>query len=228
MKTLSFKTVIMLTLLILTLSVNMYAQKPDIEFEHISIEDGLSQTGVVGILQDSKGFMWFATQDGLNQCDGNLFTIYKHIQNDPNSLIHNRINSICEDSQGHIWVATYGGGLSRYDRATKRFIHYQNDPQNPNSLSHNGVYCIIEDHLGMFWIGTENGLNRYERVKKQFTHYKHDPDNPKSLSDNRVHSILEDRSGVLWVGHGQAVSIDTIVPKRNLLIKKMTRLTQIA
>jgi len=67
------------------------AYPPAFKFEHLSLEDGLSQSTVYAILQDNKGFMWFGTQDGLNRYDGYQFTIYRHNPTDSNSLSHNEI-----------------------------------------------------------------------------------------------------------------------------------------
>ena len=73
------------------------AQQPDLSFEHISSEDGLSQVTVNSILQDSKGFMWFGTSDGLNKYDGYNFTVFRNDPDNPNSLSNNIILSIHED-----------------------------------------------------------------------------------------------------------------------------------
>jgi ligand-binding sensor domain-containing protein len=76
-------------------------------FEHLSIEDGLSQSVVNVILQDQLGFMWFGTQDGLNRYDGQQITIFKHDPNQPESICNNFILSIYEDSEGVLWVGTF-------------------------------------------------------------------------------------------------------------------------
>ncbi len=74
----------------------------DLRFEHITVEDGLSQNSAFSILQDSKGFMWFGTEDGLDKYDGHNFTVYKHDPENPTSISGNWINAIYEDSSGTI------------------------------------------------------------------------------------------------------------------------------
>ena len=64
-----------------------------LRFEHLSLEDGLSQSSICDILQDRDGFMWFGTDDGLNRYDGHTFTVFKHIPFDSTSLADNRLNS---------------------------------------------------------------------------------------------------------------------------------------
>lgn len=170
-----------------------------IRFEHISIEQGLSQSSVLCMLQDSKGFLWFGTWDGLNKYDGYSFTVYKYDPEDPYSLGDNTVWSMVEDRAGVLWVGT-GRGLDKFDRETGRFVHYQNDPGDPRSMSGNRVSSVYEDHSGALWVGTEDGLNRFERNTKQFTHYRNDPGDPRSLGNDTVRSIYEDRAGVLWIG----------------------------
>ncbi len=180
---------------------NIPVRNSDIRFEQISIEEGLSQNVVAGILQDSKGFLWIATEDGLTRYDGYDFTIYKHIPKDPESLNENELVALYEDRSGIIWIGTEGGGLNRFDRKTEKFIHYQHDPDDPDSLSDNEVHAIYEDHLGILWVGTEGGgLNKFDRNSEKFTRYLPDPDDPGSLSHDEVKVIYEDRSGVLWIG----------------------------
>ena len=134
----------------------------NLKFDHLSLKEGLSQSTVYSILQDSKGFMWFGTQDGLNKYDGYQFTVYRHDSQDANSLSHNEVFAIYEDSQGTLWFGT-GKGLNRFDSQQNRFIHYLHDPQNPdNSLSNNTVWSINEDNEGLLWIGTDGGgLNKF-------------------------------------------------------------------
>src|SRR5512138_988433 len=96
-------------------------------FEHLTIEDGLSQNAGLAVFQDSKGYLWIGTQDGLNRYDGYSFHIYKHDPEDPNSLSHNSILAITEDKDGFLWIGTWGGGLNRFDPSTEKFVHYRYD-----------------------------------------------------------------------------------------------------
>ena len=179
------------------------AQDNDFEFERISLEQGLSQSVVLCILQDSKGFMWFGTQDGLNRYDGYEFVVYKHDPENPDSLSNSWVLSIYQDQDGVLWIGTFGGGLDRFDRETEQFTHYQNDPNDPYSLSNDFVQSIYKDREGVLWIGTGGGgLDRFDRETEQFTHYQNDPNDPHSLTSNGVPSIYQDREGVLWVGTG--------------------------
>ncbi len=179
----------------------------DIRFEHISIEQGLSQNSVLCTLQDNKGFMWFGTWDGLNKYDGYNFTIYRHDQGNPHSLGDNTVWSLYEDLGGALWIGT-GAGLDYLNRETGQFTHYQHNPNDPASLSDNVVLSIWEDPSGALWIGTANGgLNKLDRSTGRFTRYQHNPDDPYSLSSNSGVTIYPDTlrsrgdwTGMLWVG----------------------------
>jgi len=185
-----------------SLAANLLAQPHALEFERISLEQGLSQSVVTCILQDHKGFMWFGTMDGLNKYDGYGFTIYKHDAQDANSLSDNSITALYEDRFGMLWIGTRDG-LNRFDRVTERFTDYRHDPANPQSLSHNNISALGEDRSSAdngLWIGTADGLNWFDRKTERFTHYQHDAANPNSLSHNQVRAVYIDHAGTIWIG----------------------------
>ncbi|WP_019029155.1 two-component regulator propeller domain-containing protein [Colwellia piezophila] len=176
------------------------AAEPSIRFDHLSIEDGLPHYSVRSILQDSRGFLWIGTEDGLARYDGYSFKSFKNTSQGPISLSAKYITAITEDRQGNLWLGTIGGGLNRFNPTTESFKQYSHDPDNLNSLSDNNVFAITEDRQGNLWVGTVNGLNRFNPQTESFKEYRHDPDNLNSLSDNNVFAITEDRQGNLWVG----------------------------
>lgn len=181
-------------------SITASGQTDRINLVHILSENGLSQNTVHHILQDSKGFLWFATEDGLNKYDGYNFTIYKNNRQDKYSISDNFIWTIFEDKSGVLWIGTNSGGLCRFDREKERFITYKNEAGNPNSLSLNNVRTIHEDREGYIWVGTENGLNKFDKKKNIFIQYRHDPEDTYSISNNVILSIFEDEEGDLWIG----------------------------
>jgi len=156
-----------------------------LHFEHISMEQGLSQSVVMCVLKDQAGFMWFCTQDGLNRYDGNSFKVFKNDPEDPDSISDNFVTSIYEDEDGVLWLGTGTGGLNRYDPKTGKFKRYNHDPNDPLSLGDNAVQTIHPSEDGILWLGTDGGLDRFDTNTGQFTHYTHDPENPNSLADNQ-------------------------------------------
>src|SRR5689334_272462 len=173
-----------------------------IQFEHLTIEDGLSQNAGLAIFQDSRGFLWVGSQDGLNRYDGYTFKVFKHDPDDPNSISHNSILSITEDNEGYLWVGTWGGGLNRFDPVTETFVRYRHDPEELFSLSNDVVTSIKEDSRGVLWVGTLSGLDRYRPEQDGFDHFAHKPDDLNSLSNNAISVIFEDALAQLWIGTG--------------------------
>jgi PAS domain S-box-containing protein len=172
----------------------------NLRFEHLTVEDGLSEGRIWGLTQDSRGFMWFASWDGLNRFDGYEFKVYRHDPDDPSSPPATQFKRAYEDSSGILWFGTWGEGLVRFDPVTEQWRGYRNDPDDPHSLSSDAIWAIHQDSSNQLWIGTEGGLDRFDPVSEQFVHYRHDPADPDSLSDSAVLSILEDSSGILWIG----------------------------
>jgi ligand-binding sensor domain-containing protein/signal transduction histidine kinase len=183
------------------LSIEVEAQGVDKRFNHITIEDGLSQSSVRAILQDSKGFMWFGTEDGLNRYDGHDFTVFKTVAGNPNSLSDNNINTLFEDSKQRIWIGTQSGGLTLYDWKKNQFTNYTviDDQEHRQQLSSNTIWAITEDHEGLIWVGTSSGLNLFDPVSGRF-HQIFSDSEEGSLSGNHISNLFVDNDGVLWVG----------------------------
>lgn len=173
-----------------------------VQFEHLTIENGLSQNAGLAIFQDSKGYLWIGSQDGLNRYDGFSFKVFKHDPDDPQSISHNSILAITEDKAGYLWIGTWGGGLDRFDPATETFASYRSNPDDPSSLSSDTVTSIKQDSSGTLWVGTLAGLNRYNPDKKGFDHFKNNPNDPQSLSSDAISVIFEDSNRQLWIGTG--------------------------
>src|SRR5688572_3298789 len=153
-------------LLILFSVKHSIAQNESLHFEHIGIEEGLSNNNVLAILQDRKGYIWFGTMDGLNKYDGYSFTKYKFDPFDFSSLPQNTIYTIWEDKYGFIWVGTYEG-LCRFDRSTEKFTRFKPDPNA--KFSDPNIHAFNEDSDGMMWAGSfSGGLCRLDRQKGIF------------------------------------------------------------
>ncbi len=181
------------------------AQNNHLKFEHLQTDAGLSHSNVICILQDSRGFMWFGTRDGLNKYDGYKFTVYRNDPKNKLSISNNYIYDIIESADGDLWLGTWGGGLNHFDRQKKIFTSFKHDPRTLNSIAGNFITAIQEDKNGNIWIGTESaGLDMYDKKTGVFVHYKFNNNNGKSISDDFIRTIYEDKEKNLWVGtvHG--------------------------
>jgi len=210
--------------IIFILSQFLLAQQEEYRFEHITTNrQGLAHDCISYILEDSRGFIWIGTENGLNRYDGYSLKEYKYDPTDPFSINSNFIRTLYEDpadSGKVLWVGTWGGGLNKFDLETERFYHYRHNPDDPFSLSHNHVKCIYKENENLYWIGTEGGgLNRFDRTSGMFVSYKNDVNDPYSLSHNNVYSICGDRQGNLWVAT-EWIGLNKLEAKEIINLKK--------
>ncbi len=178
-----------------------------LRFTSLSLEQGLSQSVVNVIYQDSAGYLWFGTQDGLNRYDGYHFTIFRPDPDKPAALNDRYIISLIEDSHGSLWIGTVTGGLNHYDPATGLFTHYMHDLKNPNSLGGDCIRALLIDKDGMLWIGSDGGVDVFNPQQEVFlAHYRYNPADLTSLSTNSINDIYQDRSGVIWIASDAGLS----------------------
>jgi ligand-binding sensor domain-containing protein/signal transduction histidine kinase len=168
-------------------------------FENLGLEEGLSQSTVFCVLQDSRGYLWFGTEDGLNRYDGYGFEALRPELGNPNSISGSRIKSVIEDHTGVIWIGSESGGVTSYDDRTEKFTRYRSG-ESRNSLLSDHVSVIIEDRNNALWIGTGSGISRLASDRNEFRHYSHEPGDPSTLGGSDVLSIYEDDEGVIWIG----------------------------
>ena len=170
--------------------------EPVFYFSSLKLEEGLSQLSVINIHQDYKGFMWFATRNGLNRFDGTSFTVYKHSNKDSMSLSNNYVTSLAEDIRGYLWIGTTGG-LNRLDLKTDRMIAY-NGLSSFSGSPVDGAWIsdVYVDSRQRLWVAMSKGLYQYN--------YEEDIFQPVSLEGELdrtyIMRIKEDRKGNLLVG----------------------------
>lgn len=170
-------------------------------FDQIGVREGLSHSNVFGVVQDSKGFLWFTTQSGLNRFDGYQIKVFENISGDPHSLPTNSVGRMLVDDLGYLWVGTWGEGLSRYDSATGRFITYSFDQSNPRSFSGTRVLGTFKHADGSLWFGTyNNGLNLYDPETDSFERIRHRPGENLGIPHDRVWAIQAAEQHRLWLG----------------------------
>ncbi len=175
------------------------AQRP-MYFRHLTLQDGLSQATIMAVHQDTQGFIWLGSQNGLNRYDGYDIVRYHRDRNDPHALASDFIWQIAEDDNTDLWFATMDGGVARWTRATDRFQNYRHDPQDASTLASDAVRTLTVARDGMIWVGlSEHGVNVLNPVDGTVERFAHDPDDPASLSSNAVFEVHQDKAGSIWV-----------------------------
>ncbi|GGZ81777.1 hybrid sensor histidine kinase/response regulator transcription factor [Algibacter mikhailovii] len=181
------------------LSQIFYGQSSNIDIKnlklkHISLEQGLSQSSVLSILQDKNGFLWFGTRDGLNKYDGHNFKTYKHISNDSTSLSNNYIKALYEDDHGNMWIGT-SNGLNLYVESEDNFQRFM----QTNNISNNEISNIIKDDSDHLWVATYHQLKSFSIKEKRII------DNRGIKLDTPIRAILKSEDGKLWIKTTTAV-----------------------
>jgi diguanylate cyclase (GGDEF)-like protein len=176
-------------------------QAGPMRFGHVTMEQGLSQADVMTVMQDSVGYMWFGTENGLNRYDGYEMRRYQRAHGQPDGLSHDFIWKIAEDKAGNLWLATDGGGVARWNRATDTFTSYRHDALDTSTIGSSNVRALLVDTDGSVWLGTrDRGVDRLDPGTGKVTHFRHDAARPSSLSNDSVYALFADSAGQLWVG----------------------------
>lgn len=173
-------------------------RRPLLQFQHL--KEGLNNERITSIHQDSLGFIWIGTYNGLHRYDGMNFKIYVSSQ-EPHSIPNNRIEKIFSDSKGNLWIGT-ANSICRYNRALDSFIRYgvisgfvdASDP-SPNRIS-----AIVEDKKGKIWIASEKeGLFYFDQDQQAFIPY-FNKKTGLALSSTHITEICFGKSDELWIG----------------------------
>jgi signal transduction histidine kinase/ligand-binding sensor domain-containing protein/DNA-binding response OmpR family regulator len=151
------KKIYLFTLIIL---FGFTANSQELYFKTLTVNDGLSQHDVSCVLQDSYGFIWIGTYDGLNRYDGFNVLNFSHKTNDIESLSSNRILCLFEDSKKRIWIGTDGSGLNYYSLITEKFVRVET-PRGFDRITN-----IVETNNGELIIATSGGLLKVGNEEK--------------------------------------------------------------
>ena len=190
MTAMKFRIVFLVCLLGWTVGKSPAADLPSVNFTHVSINEGLSQSTVFSVAQDLKGNMWFATYDGLNKYDGYDFTVYRHSSDDSeHSLANDIVRALVVDEEGKVWSGTQKG-LSCYDEEQDRFRNFSPEPDSPVVVS-----GIVELPGKKLLVNADSRLLLFDRVSGEFSD-KELPDTLKKLKVSSVKGI----SGEVYIG----------------------------
>ncbi|MDB5134534.1 MAG: response regulator, partial [Mucilaginibacter sp.] len=182
------------------------AQTLNLKFKHINIDQGLSNSTIETIYQDSRGFIWFGTRDGLNKYDGYRFKVFKNNTNKSNSISDNFIKCINEDTAKNLWIGT-SDGLNRFDAYKNTFLNYKHDPLDKESLLSNKINCIYTDKNGELLIGTPGGINKFDNHSRRFKQFGPISDQANNVNSFGINYLFEDSKNNFWVATNKGVGL---------------------
>jgi two-component system, sensor histidine kinase ChiS len=195
----------LLTVFCLLQATISIAQSDKIGFDHFTQNNGLSNCYVNSLIQDSRGFIWIATENGLNRFDGINFRKYFFDPSDTTSLPSNSVTYMTEDKTGNIWVMTLRG-LCEYDRKLDRFSRKKLIAADA-TLNHEFIFSGFTGKNGFLWVSATNGIFRINlndqdllsRSVIKAEHYNLNEEDVDRVNKNKVYRFAEDKEGRIWV-----------------------------
>lgn len=167
-------------------------------FRHYEVENGLPSNTVRSLTQDSRGFMWFGTENGLSRFDGYSFKNFMPVQDDFTSLGNRYIYALYEDSQQILWVGTEEG-IYIYNSELEQFSRFMKTTVD-GTIVDSHINAIREDKERNIWfLSLTQGVFFYNREKDILHNYRHHPDDPNSLSTDMNLTLYIDKQDVVWV-----------------------------
>ena len=184
----------LVTVVAILFSTKSHCQQVKVHFNNHTVSDGLSSNTIFDIAKDKYGFIWIATEDGLDRFDGTNFNIYRNKNDDQTSLRANHITAVHEDYLGQLWIGTSGGALSLYDRRNDAFENFE-FTAGKQRISE-AITGITEDRHGNLWVSSYNGLYK---VKAKSKNIQLVPVNGQRQSDAML-CIYRDHRDWIWIG----------------------------
>ncbi len=173
------------------------AQPPNLSFNNYSTRQGLSSGSIYDILKDSFGFIWLATEEGLNRFDGMNFKVYRHNPASPKSLRVNHIVALYESGDGNIWIGTNGGGLSFYDRRKDSILNYEDKKGRQMGTA---ITSINGDNNGNIWVTSFGGIYILNPKTSELVEYSKYEMLVKMLIGKVSLCFKQDKKKRVWIG----------------------------
>lgn len=200
MKKNMFKVICFLMLILCFVNIKQVYADQNIRFKNITIEEGLSQSTVQIIFQDSRGYVWMGTNDGLNRYNGYEFDVYRHTDDEEKSICDDYILNITEDKSGYLWVSTLYGvsRITLKDGEVKNYFASENHGNLPDNYVNN-IFVTSENRV---MAATNSGVGIYNRETDAFEDFIVQNE---TITDNEIKAIVQDINGGLWIGTKEGI-----------------------
>ncbi|MCU4175148.1 two-component regulator propeller domain-containing protein [Carboxylicivirga sp. N1Y90] len=186
---------ILFLFLAIIMSPKTFSLNTDINFQSFNVKHGLSHGSCTAVIQDSEGYIWIATYNGLNRFDGYEFKEFRYQANDSSSLSHNGVQSLILDQNQQLWVGT-NNGINLYDSKTETFERFLT---NDGDIL-NAVYSMSLSADGSIWCGTwGQGLVVINPITKETRSIDLSEYDFLNSSSNLIRQVMCDSSGDVWI-----------------------------
>ncbi len=175
-------------------------------FESVGDAETIPDNNVTALTEDTQGFLWIGTPNGLIRYDGYRFQRFVRDAADPHSLGGVFIRTLHLARDGRLWIGTDADGVSIFDPGMARFTRLRADPGGASNLVNDNVRAFAEDSSGGIYIGTRAGIDYWNAAKGQLEHLPARLGAATSVLDNRIMALLIDRRGDLWAGSWNGLS----------------------
>ena len=155
-----------------------FSQDIPLKFKHLKVEDGLSQTSVFNVFQDSKGYIWLGTRDGLNKYDTKNFSVYRNQTGDSTSIDNNQVHDIYEDEDKRLFVGTRNG-INEYDYEKDNFRQITFEVNKKHRLVESQRVRAITSYNNQLWVA-HDFLKCIDKTTLKVTHIYNDENSPLS------------------------------------------------
>ena len=208
--------ILVLTFGIFFPSIKLFSQVA--RFNHLTVDDGLTQNSISCIVQDKRGFIWIGTYEGLNKYDGYKITKYLNDPKDSTSIPGGVIRCIYPDDDNNLWFGTNGGGMCRINLLTNQITRFLLDTTSDNSIVSNSINDIKEYKKDILYIATPKGLSVFNKKTQTFSLISHSDKDPNSLLANSIKTMTKDKAGHIWFGHS-GYGLTEFIPEQNKFIR---------
>lgn len=189
------------------------------QFTRLTVEDGLSQGVIMAIQQDPQGFLWLATEDGLDRYDGHEVRHYIHDRTQPHSLPVNFVRALALDPSGRLWIGTAGGGVVERDPHTGAFEPLTSSGGDPGVAANEQIRVCYIDRERRLWVGTRNrGLVMVDPARSVSRRFQSVVQDPTTLGSDSIFAVTQDASGQIWVG--TQAGLDRLDPATGRVVRE--------
>ncbi|MBB6459651.1 two-component regulator propeller domain-containing protein [Flammeovirga kamogawensis] len=185
--------------LLCLLQLSIFSFSQELQFDHLTEEDGLTYATVTSILQDDKGFMWFASFKGISRYDGYEMKTYYYEKGTNRGPNDNRIASLLQDKKGDIWMGLLNNGLSIFHPETDTFEHFFGGEGDEFMVSSSSVTKIFQDSQNDIWIGSNYGLSIVSEDRSNVRKYYPEEGNKNTVNGKVISDIVEDKWNRVWL-----------------------------